>query len=291
MCMANVRSGIAAAVGLLSAAAIATGCGSSGGSDSTTSASGRDYLAAVTRAAYTTEQVPGYRFALMISVSVGGKTVRGKGGGTISEGGSQGSAEVEVEGTKVAEVIDKPYIYVRTPSGAKSDITHGKPWLRIDLSTFSQSLGSSSFGAGSSNPTEVLSYLKAAGTVTRVGDEQVRGVDSTHYHALIDLSRFAAAVPSSQQASARSAGKLLERITGAKTLPMDVWVGGGRISRISFSFPACTPEGHLQESLSMDLYDYGPQRAVASPPADQVADVDAQVKAQVKQSLAQLHCD
>jgi hypothetical protein len=294
MGMAKDRIRIVLGAAGLFAAVFAVGCGGAGsGSDSgsTASASGRDYLAAVTRAAYTTEQVPGYKFALTIKVSIGDKTVTGQGGGTIADGGSQGSANVEVEGTKVGEVIDKPYIYVRTPSGSDSDITHGKPWLRLDLSTFSQSLGGGSFSGGSSNPTEVLSYLRAAGTVSRVGDEQVRGVDSTRYHAAIDLSRFGAAVPRAQRAAARRAGKLLERITGAKTLPMDVWVGNGRITRISFSLSTCTPKGRVNESLSMDLYAYGPQPAVTPPSADQATDVDAQVKAQVQQGLAQLHCD
>ncbi|HUA75542.1 MAG TPA: hypothetical protein VL988_12360 [Solirubrobacteraceae bacterium] len=286
--MAKARTTAIGTAALLSAATLAAGCGSDHGVASPSATP--DYLAAVTRAAYTTEQVPGYKFALTTSVSLAGKSATGQGGGTIAEGGSQGTAGVEVEGTKVEEVIDKPYLYVRTPSAASSRLTHGKPWLRIDLSTFSQSLGSNSFGAGSSNPAEVLSYLRAAGTVTRVGEEQVRGVDSTRYHAVIYLGRFVSAVPPSQRAAGRRAGKLLERITGAKTLPMDVWVGGGRVTRISFTFPACTPEGRLQDSLSMDLYGYGPQPAVKPPPADQVADVDAQVKAQVQRSLAQLHC-
>jgi hypothetical protein len=293
MDMANLRRCIAATAGLLSLAAVATGCGSSGGSGSgsTTAAADHDYLAAVTRAAYTTERVPGYQFAMTIKVSIGGKTATGQGGGTIADGGSQGTADVEVEGTKVDEVIDKPYIYVRTPSGSDSKITHGKPWLRLDLSTFTQSLGSGSFSGGSSNPAEVLSYLRAAGTVTRVGEEQVRGVDSTRYHAVIGLGRFAAAVPSAQRAAARRTGKMLERVTGAKTLPMDVWVGNGRVTRIAFSLSACTPKGRLQESLSMDLFGYGgSQPAVTPPPADQVTDVDAQVKAQVQQGLAQLGC-
>lgn len=290
MGMARVRIwGVLAAVALLSAAAIVSGCGS-GGSGTSTSAAGQDYLAAVTRAAYTTERVPGYKFAVTSTTQVGEESATVHGSGSISDGGSQGTASIEFDGKKLNEVIDKPYFYVSVPPSAKSDVTHGKSWLRAELSTFSQSLGSSSFGEGSSNPSEMLSYLRAAGTVTRAGEEQVRGVDATHYHAVIDFDRFAAGVPPAQRAAARHGGQLLQRMTGAKTLPMDVWVGAGRVRRIATSMSLCTPEGRLQESVSIDLYDYGSQPVPSPPPADQVADVGARVKDQLKKSLAKLRC-
>jgi hypothetical protein len=162
--------------------------------------------------------------------------------------------------------------------------------VRADLSTFSQSYGSGSIGAGSSNPTEVLSYLKAAGTVTRLGEEQVRGVSSTHYRALIDLTHFGDSAPAGHRGAARRAGKLLERVTGAKTLPMDVWIGAGRITRIKLAFSVCLSQGRLQETLGMDLYDYGRQPVVSPPPASQVTDVAAKLKSEVAKSLAQLGC-
>jgi hypothetical protein len=290
MRMAKRRSGVLlGTAGLVSVAMLVAGCGGSGGS-APSAASHPDYLAAVTRAAYTTEQVPGYKFAITTRTQFGDKDVTVQGGGAISDGGSQGTASLELEGKKIDEVIDKPYLYVSTPPGAKSDVTHGKPWLRAELSSLSQSLGSSSFGGGSSNPSEMLSYLRAAGTVTRTGEEDVRGVNATRYHAVIDFGRFAAAVPPDERAAARRGGQLLQRMTGAKSLPMDVWVGAGRVRRVAMSMSLCTPEGRLRESISLDLYDYGRQPAPSPPPADQVADVGAQVKDEVQKSLAQLSC-
>ena len=146
-------------------------------------------------------------------------------------------------------------------------------------------------GAGSSNPSEVLSYLRAAGTVTRVGEEQVRGVASTHYHALIELARLASAVPAGQQAAARKAGKLLERLTGAKALPMDVWIGAGQVATGLTSLTQCArTEGRLQLTLSIDLYDYGRQPVVSPPPASQVTDIGAKLESQVAKALAQAGC-
>jgi hypothetical protein len=283
----------AVAAGALTATA---GCGGGGHGSASSSATNQSaaanasYLAAVTRAAYATDQVPGYKFSLTVSSQLAGKSFEVNGGGSINERGSEGAARVQAAGKTIEEVIAKPYLYISVPSGSGTSATHGKPWVRADLSTFSQSFGSSSVGAGSSNPSEVLSYLRAAGTVTRVGDEQVRGVSSTHYHALIDLSRFASAVPAAQRFAARKQGKLLEHVTGAKTLPMDVWIGGGRIDRIALEYSLCTQEGRLQEALSMDLYDYGRQPVVSPPPASQVADVAATLKSEVAKSLAQLGC-
>jgi hypothetical protein len=278
----------------------AAGCGGGGGgadhgaatagAANAASGNGADYLATVTRAAYATDRVPGYKFSITIGTQIAGQSTTVDGSGTINDGGSEGTASLQVEGKTINEVIAKPYLYVGVPDARDTSVTHGKPWVRADLSTFSQSYGSSSFGAGSSNPTEVLSYLKAAGTVTRSGEEQVRGVASTHYHALIDLTHFADTAPAGQRATLRRAGKLLERITGAKTLPMDVWIGAGRITRVGLAFSLCTSQGRLQETLSMDLYDYGRQAVVSPPPASQVTDIAAKLKSDLAKSLAQLGC-
>jgi hypothetical protein len=281
---------LAACTGALLAAA---GCGGGGHVAATAGDNGAAnpaYLAAVTRAADATDQVPGYKFSLTARTQLAGKSFEVTGGGSINARGSEGAVRTQVEGKTVEEVISKPYLYISVPSGGGTSLTRGKPWVRADLTTFTQSFGSSSVGAGSSNPSEVLSYLRAAGTVTRVGDEQVRGVSSTHYHALIDLARFASAVPAGQRAAARKEGKLLERVTGAKTLPMDVWIGAQRIDRIALAYSLCTQEGRLRETLSMDLYDYGRQPVVTPPPASQVTDIDAKLKSGVAKALAQLGC-
>ncbi|MHB8233793.1 MAG: hypothetical protein ACYDHT_03990 [Solirubrobacteraceae bacterium] len=272
---------------------VAAGCGGGGHAAATIGANGAAnpaYLAAVTRAADATDQVPGYKFSLTASTELEGKSFEVTGGGTINERGSEGAAHVQVEGKTIEEVIAKPYFYISVPSGAGKSLTHGKPWVRADLSTLTQSVGSGSVGAGSSNPSEVLSYLRAAGTVTRIGDEQVRGVTSTHYHALIELARLASAVPTGERAAARKAGKLLERLSGTKTLPMDVWIGAGRVDRIGVAYSLCTPQGRLQLKLSMDLYDYGRQPVVSPPPASQVTDIGAKLKSEVAKALAQAGC-
>lgn len=280
-----------AALGALGAIAAAAGCGGASSSGGGSTAADASYLAAVTRAADATDRVPGYKYAITTTASFGGKSFTVEGAGTINERGSEGSMALEVEGHKLAEVIDGPYIYIEAPSGADTSATHGKRWVRADVATFAQSYGAGSLGGGSQDPTQVLSYLKSAGAVTRVGREAVRGVSATHYHAVIDLDRLASTGPAARRAAAKGAAELLERATGAKTMPMDVWVGDdGHVSRMAFALSLCTAEGRIHESFSMDLYDYGRQPVVAPPPASQVTDIDAQLKSQVAKSLSQLSC-
>ncbi len=270
--------------------ALAAGCGggSNGGSSTSADAS---YLAAVTRAAAATDSVPGYKLAMTMSVSQGGKSATAQGTGTINGAGSEGTMTMEAEGHKLAELIAKPYVYVELPGGAPASVARGKRWARIDIDTITQSVGDSSLGADSQDPAQTLAYLRAAGSVTRLGEEAVRGQPSTHYHAIIELDRLAAAVPVSQRAETERAGALLERVTGSKTMPMDVWIGAdGRVSRVSYGLSLCSPEGRANESFNLELFGYGRQPVIAPPPASEVADVDAQVKAELAKGLAQLTC-
>ena len=272
----------------------ACGGGSSSGSGSSGGASSGVYLAAVTRAADVTGQVPGYKFAISIDSKVGGKSTTVDGTGSISERGAQGSFEMSIAGTTIAEIIDKPYIYVKIPSVGRRSETHGKPWARANLSVFTESFGTSSLGGASADPTQTLGFLKSAGTVTRVGSETVRGAPATRYHAVIDLDRYASATAPKQRAAAKRYAEAFKRVSGTSSLPIDVWIDGQRsrrLARMAFALSLCSPEGgHLQESLNYELYGYGPQAVPAPPPASQVTDISDRLRSQIAAGLQQLSC-
>src|SRR5581483_11562922 len=103
----------------------AVGCGAGVGKDSAENGAGSRgvYLAAVAKAADVTGQVPGYRFALTSSTRFGGQSFSLHGTGSLSEGGTQGTMSMELEGRELSEVIDKPYVYVELPGGAGSSAT------------------------------------------------------------------------------------------------------------------------------------------------------------------------
>jgi hypothetical protein len=265
---------------------VVTGCGGGGGSGS--SNADASYLAVVTRAAYTTDSVPGYRFDIGVTSKLGKKSFTLNGSGAISERGSQGSMSMKIEGKTLTEIIDKPFIYIKAPGAS----THGKPWLRVDSDVFSEAVGASSPGGSSTDPTQALSFLRSAGSVRRIGDELVRGAPATRYHAVIDFARYAHVVEPGQRAAAKKYSEVLERTSGSTTVPMDVWIDRqGRISRMSLTLSLCSPEGDkLQESLNMELHGYGAQPVLDPPSSSQVTDVTAKLKAQVAKGLEDLSC-
>lgn len=289
----TIRRGFTLAVTAASALALAA-CGGAGSSGSASSggASSGVYLAAVTKAADVTGQVPGYEFAISIDSKSGDKSTKIDGTGSISERGAQGSFEMSIAGTTITEIIDKPYIYVKIPSGGRRSQTHGKPWARADLSLFAESFGTSSLGGGSGDPTQTLGFLKSAGTVTRVGSETVRGAPATRYHAVIDLDRYASAAAPKQRAAAKRYAEAFKRISGTSSLPIDVWIDGrSHVARMAFTLSLCSPEGgHLQESLNYELYGYGPQAVPAPPPASQATDISDRLRSQIAAGLQQLSC-
>jgi len=269
----------------------ATGCGGGAhGTDSARAARGV-YLAAVAKAADVTGEVSGYRFALTSSTRFGGESFSLHGTGAMSEGGTQGSMSMELEGKTLSEVIDKPYVYVELPGGAGSSAPGARSWLRADIDTFGQSFGGSSLGSSATDPTQTLSFLKAAGSVSKLGAQDVRGTPATHYHAIVELDRYAAAVPSSERGSAARYAATVKRITGGETLPLDVWIDeASRVRRIALSLHLCGPNGAIDESIDMTLYGYGRQPAVQPPPSSQVTDIGERIGAEVAHNLQQLHC-
>jgi hypothetical protein len=283
---------------LLASAALAltaAGCGGAGhGAVSSAGAGGSSrgvYLAAVAKAADVTGQVPGYKFELTSSTSFGGQSFSVHGTGSIDDRGRQGSISLQVEGKTLSEIISRPYVYVELPSGSGGSVSGGKPWLRTDISTFTQSFGGSSLGSSSADPAQTLSFLKAVGTVEKLGGEDVRGVPATRYHATVELARYPASVKPSERTAASRYAQTVERITGSDTLPIDVWIDGqSHVRRVALSLRLCSPQGKIDEAIDMKLYDYGPQPAVEPPPASQVSDIGDRLGAEAEKNLQKLHC-
>jgi hypothetical protein len=245
----------------------------------------------VTAAAAATDRVPGYKMALTATTTLGAKTVTISGTGAIDDRGREGVITLEVAGRKLEEILAKPYIYIQLPTNAPARLTHRKPWIRLDLSTFTDSSGTGSSVGGSPDPTQGLTYLRGASAVTRVGREPVRRVASTHYHAIIDFARLKAAGPPAERGTMARAGALLERLTGEKTMAIDVWIADdGHLLRFSYGIPLCIATRRLHESLNVELFDFGRQAVVSPPPASLVTDVDSQVKLVVAKALSRIGC-
>jgi hypothetical protein len=175
-------------------------------------------------------------------------------------------------------------MYMRYPSGLGQDMAAPTPWISIDLRSALDALG----GAGNSfgqfeqtDPTQYLQYLAAASPsgVHEVGHEQVRGVDTTHYRASIDLTKALDQLPSDVRdmlgVDADQLGQALSKMRGelgADVLPMDVWIDGDGLLR-KFRMNMSVAGGGVE--TRMEMYDYGVDVSVQAPPADQVTDLGA----------------
>jgi hypothetical protein len=176
-----------------------------------------------------------------------------------------------------------PVVYMSSPLFA-SALPAGKQWLRFNVASLlrQQGVNPTVLSSAQSDPAQYLQYLKAvSGQVQNLGTETIRGVETTHYHAVSDLSRYASLLPASERATAQRAYSRLEQITGAKRIPMDVWIDSHHLVRqMRVNLTTHPSSGTLagqpvNETLTVDLFNFGPKPGVAAPPASQTEDLSA----------------
>jgi len=274
----NRRRAVLLALAALLTAGTLAGCG--GGSSKTTATVP---ASAIKLAAFHSSKVAGFKIAIDGKVSADGQNVSLSGSGAFDTASKRMQMSVNAAGVSIDELLDATTLYIKIPGG---EATFGTPWASVDLKAISPAAASSLSGgsSGGTDPSQMLALLKATGTVTQAGSEDVRGVSSTHYHVIVDLDRALAKQPPATRASLQKFIKTYEQSAGSHTLPMDVFVASGRVTRLSFAMDVCTAAGKATTAISMDLYDYGPQNVADPPPADQVTDLTDQLKSTLEQA-------
>jgi hypothetical protein len=175
-------------------------------------------------------------------------------------------------------VFDWPVAYMRAPF-LSGRLPGAKPWVKLDLAAMAegQGVGLPSFGSfGQSDPSAFLDFLKGAGSLRVLGQEEVDGVPTTHYLARIDLGAFVDRLPARERRRLGPALAQLRQLTqdGRLAPLVDAWVDGDRLLRrfaMSFSVPVGRESADV--SLTMDLHDFGTEVEVAPPPAAEVAEL------------------
>ena len=167
-------------------------------------------------------------------------------------------------------------IYMNLPFLSKS-IPGGKPWIKIDLNAAGKSLGIdfSQFTSLSANPAQIVDWLRAtSGSITKEATETLDGVQTTHYHATIDLSRYPNLVPPDRKAAMKRAVDTLIKVTHVHTFPVDAWVGSDRLVRKMRIKITETIKGQtFTNDMTMRFHDFGAPVNISLPPADQTVDV------------------
>jgi hypothetical protein len=185
-------------------------------------------------------------------------------------------------GPPIDAVFDNATVYEKFPSALGAALPPGKSWVKVDLATAGQSIGVDASGLSQSqagDPSQTLDYLRGASdNITRVGTEDVRGTQTTHYRAVVDLNKAAAQSP-----TARDAIKSTVKLLGSSTQPVDVWVDtDGRVRRMKYTVdltkskvPTSAGVGSGSVAFTLELFDFGVPVQAQLPPPDQVVDLSA----------------
>lgn len=159
-------------------------------------------------------------------------------------------------------------MYMRTPA-LKTQLPTGKSWLRVDFEKEAAKLGLD-FSA-ILDASQTLGPLQSGLVSTsRLGRETVAGKSTTHYRAVVDLHRAAAALPSYAKQI-----RAIEKATGARLgrSTQDVWVGtDGRIRRVRSSTPTVVAGSAATSVQTMTFRAYDVPVSISAPPRAQVFD-------------------
>jgi len=264
-------------------ALLATGCGASNTIDP------------VATAATASASAPGYKMTLSMNITSPGlpTAFNATGAGSFDVRDHAGSFALALDlgnqpqvvkalgssTLQIQEIIDGQTIYVKLPTALAQKLPGAKPWLKVNLQQVGTAAGvpglsSLSGNPASSDPSQLLQYLRAvSGTITKVGSEQVGGVQTTHYRATINLDRVPNVLPASSRAAGRQAITALETASHTHQLPVDVWIDSQHlVRRLQMSFTSTSGGQTVKALTTINIPEYGPQPAPTIPPASQVTD-------------------
>ncbi len=178
-------------------------------------------------------------------------------------------------------VYDGTMMYLRSAGALPGVETE---WISLDFGALGEQVSGTDIEqfaqAGSNDPSNSLALLEGASdSVEEVGSEDVRGEETTHYRATVDLRKAA------EQAGAVRDQRQFEAFLDqfpSETIPVEVWLdeeGRTRRMRIDQPIPE-TPGMSVPPDagvvMTMELYDFGVDEPIEIPAADQVTDLTSQ---------------
>jgi hypothetical protein len=200
-------------------------------------------------------------------------------------GASGGGADLpdldDPELWKIEVVQDGLVMYMHFPA-VDEKLPAGKSWVRVDLAEAGRRQGfdfDQLRQFTGSDPRKLLEYLRAvSGEIEVVGSEALRGVDTTHYRATVDLRRYETLLPPEQREELKTLlGNVVEQ-SGVSEIPFDVWIdANGFVRKVTMAFSATQvgASDPSEASMTFELYDYGKQIEIALPHPGAVVDASA----------------
>lgn len=187
-----------------------------------------------------------------------------------------------------------PTFFMRSPLFARS-LPAGKTWLKLDVggALRQQGIDISALPSSQSDPSQYLDFLRATrGRVQKLGTDVVRGVATTHYKAVADLSHYPQLLaPAKRPAASRAVSQLI-KLTGTRELPTEVWIDAHHMIRrlrlqTAFKQLAGPLAGkRLSMNETIEFFDFGPKPLIKPPPASQTYDETTLAASALKQQAA-----
>lgn len=260
-----MRSSLALAASLVAALALA-GC--SGGE--------KVALESVAHAADRTQSAGSSRMRMEIAIGVGGERMKIVADGAFDYKRARGWMEMDLgplgaltDGApmpRMTMLIEGGTIWMRVPPGM-SNQTGGKPWARM-------SAGGNGLGIGVQNPdpSQMLDSLRGlTDSLEKRGRTTVRGAETTHYRAHLDMQKAMAAAPAREREEAQA---MLQLFGGLREIPADLYIDDAdRVRRMELKYEFDVMGQKMEAEIKLELFDFGAPVAFKRPPAHQVADV------------------
>jgi hypothetical protein len=260
-------------------------CGSGGSAGSQTAAVQSVSARSLISAAGATARAGSAHFALRADVSAAGEHLLGMtASGGVAFGPKRRSQMTaryssplitKLDGATMTIRMVGSAIYVRSP--LLSPASGGRLWTKMSLD--SAMPGAGALLNASPNPSQMLSYLHGvSSSIDRVGSATIRGVETTHYRAVVDYRRMLSRVPA---ATRRAMGQALQTLRSA-SIPMDVWLDGhNRVRRVALEMQMTNSGIDMTMSMRTDYFDFGAPVVVRAPPAGQISELDLSPSGQI----------
>jgi hypothetical protein len=217
----------------------------------------------IAQAADKTANVAGAHFFMSAKIVAEGETVEFRGPGEIADHGKklhmQMTMPAEILGIEGAPNRDVTLEFIganRTfyfRGGPFTDLA-GRKWVTVPDTE-------DVFDLGQNDPSKMLEYLRATSEIDERGTEPVRGVETTHYEARIQLDKVADKV-------SPDAARALEQMTrgaGIEEVPLQVWVDrDSLVRRITMNW---RPKGG-SFLMKTELFDFGDVQIDAPAPSE-----------------------
>ena len=244
----------------------ATGCG--------TETVGGEELA---QAADASQRTAGVKVAIDGEVTGPQGDLPLSGEGVMDMKGQRGEFTFRIQGQEIHQVMDRLTMYMRSPQ-FDSALDEGKEWAKIDLERSSRELGVDVTAVqqpGSGDPRQMFAQLKTvSGDIEKVGTDEVRGVDTTHYRAKVKLDDLHKSLPPERREAARKSVERMKELAGLEDYPIEVWIDDDDLVRkMRLEMDMKVLDQEIGFDFSMEFYDYGTRVAVELPPEDEVQDL------------------